>query len=62
LVSSGSESDLVLITGFGLIKWLVPSSIPAIDDKSLKGLFFESIGTGLFFENMNQMGVMSLTL
>ncbi|XP_008229763.1 PREDICTED: photosystem I subunit O [Prunus mume] len=35
------------VIGFGLIGWLVPSSIPAIDGKSLTGLFFESIGTEL---------------
>lgn len=33
--------------GFGLIGWLAPSSIPAIDGKSLTGLFFDSIGTEL---------------
>ncbi|KAE8688736.1 Photosystem I subunit O [Hibiscus syriacus] len=35
------------VIGFGLIGWLAPSSIPAIDGKSLTGLFFESIGTEL---------------
>ncbi|CAN1251952.1 Photosystem I subunit O [Linum perenne] len=35
------------VIGFGLIGWLAPSSIPAIDGKSLSGLFFESIGTEL---------------
>ncbi|OAY51372.1 photosystem I subunit O [Manihot esculenta] len=40
------RKDLNVI-GFGLIGWLAPSSIPAIDGKSLTGLFFESIGTEL---------------
>ncbi|XP_059430509.1 photosystem I subunit O [Corylus avellana] len=40
------RTDLNVI-GFGLIGWLAPSSIPAIDGKSLTGLFFESIGTEL---------------
>ncbi|KAK4370626.1 hypothetical protein RND71_010101 [Anisodus tanguticus] len=35
------------VIGFGLIGWLAPSSIPAINGKSLTGLFFESIGTEL---------------
>lgn len=35
------------VIGFGLIGWLAPSSIPAIDGKSLTGLFFDSIGTEL---------------
>ncbi|CAH8383873.1 unnamed protein product [Eruca vesicaria subsp. sativa] len=35
------------VVGFGLIGWLAPSSIPAINGKSLTGLFFESIGTEL---------------
>ncbi|KAE8682456.1 Photosystem I subunit O [Hibiscus syriacus] len=35
------------VIGFGLIGWPAPSSIPAIDGKSLTGLFFESIGTEL---------------
>ncbi|XP_075095598.1 photosystem I subunit O isoform X1 [Nicotiana tabacum] len=35
------------VIGFGLIGWLAPSSIPAINGKSLSGLFFESIGTEL---------------
>uniref|UniRef100_A0A5B7CD93 Photosystem I subunit O n=1 Tax=Davidia involucrata TaxID=16924 RepID=A0A5B7CD93_DAVIN len=35
------------VIGFGLVGWLAPSSIPAIDGKSLTGLFFESIGTEL---------------
>ncbi|XP_018848763.1 photosystem I subunit O [Juglans regia] len=35
------------VIGFGLIGWLAPSSIPAIDGKSLTGLFFESIGAEL---------------
>uniref|UniRef100_A0A7N0VE46 Photosystem I subunit O n=1 Tax=Kalanchoe fedtschenkoi TaxID=63787 RepID=A0A7N0VE46_KALFE len=38
--------DLSVI-GFGLIGWLAPSSIPAINGKSLTGLFFESIGAEL---------------
>ncbi|KAL0369508.1 UNVERIFIED_CONTAM: Photosystem I subunit O [Sesamum angustifolium] len=33
--------------GFGLIGWLAPSSIPAINGNSLTGLFFSSIGTEL---------------
>ena len=33
--------------GFGLIGWLAPSSIPAIDGKSLTGLFLDSIGPEL---------------
>ncbi|KAF5727545.1 hypothetical protein HS088_TW22G01241 [Tripterygium wilfordii] len=40
------RTDLNVI-GFGLIGWLAPSSIPAIDGKSLTGLFFESIGQEL---------------
>ncbi|KAJ4821948.1 hypothetical protein Tsubulata_018384 [Turnera subulata] len=40
------RKDLNVI-GFGLIGWLAPSSIPAINGKSLTGLFFESIGTEL---------------
>ncbi|KAF2617679.1 hypothetical protein F2Q68_00042647, partial [Brassica cretica] len=35
------------VVGFGLVGWLAPSSIPAINGKSLTGLFFESIGTEL---------------
>ncbi|OWM73625.1 photosystem I subunit O [Punica granatum] len=35
------------VIGFGLIGWLAPSSIPAINGKSLTGLFFESIGAEL---------------
>ncbi|KAM5585039.1 photosystem I subunit O [Rosa sericea] len=35
------------VIGFGLIGWLVPSSVPAIDGKSLTGLFFDSIGAEL---------------
>lgn len=35
------------VVGFGLIGWLAPSSIPAINGKSLTGLFFDSIGTEL---------------
>ncbi|XVE79193.1 hypothetical protein DITRI_Ditri14bG0038200 [Diplodiscus trichospermus] len=35
------------VIGFGLIGWIAPSSIPAINGKSLTGLFFESIGTEL---------------
>lgn len=33
------------VIGFGLIGWTAPSSIPAINGKSLTGLFSESIGT-----------------
>ncbi|KAG5566512.1 hypothetical protein RHGRI_002166 [Rhododendron griersonianum] len=40
------RKDLNVI-GFGLIGWLAPSSIPAINGNSLTGLFFESIGTEL---------------
>nr|CAN83522.1 hypothetical protein VITISV_019056 [Vitis vinifera] len=40
------RTDLNVI-GFGLIAWLAPSSIPAIDGNSLTGLFFSSIGTEL---------------
>ncbi|XP_044505032.1 photosystem I subunit O [Mangifera indica] len=40
------RTDLNVI-GFGLIGWLAPSSIPAINGKSLTGLFFESVGTEL---------------
>lgn len=35
------------VIGFGLIGWLAPSSIPAINGKSLTGLFFDSIGAEL---------------
>ncbi|KAL1345615.1 hypothetical protein HN51_019348 [Arachis hypogaea] len=35
------------VIGFGLIGWLAPSSIPAINGNSLTGLFFESIGAEL---------------
>ena len=35
------------VIGFGLIGWLAPSSVPAINGKSLTGLFFESIGAEL---------------
>ncbi|PWA73769.1 photosystem I subunit O [Artemisia annua] len=35
------------VIGFGLIGWLAPSSIPAINGDSLTGLFFGSIGTEL---------------
>ncbi|XP_021887497.1 photosystem I subunit O [Carica papaya] len=35
------------VIGFGLIGWIAPSSIPAINGKSLTGLFFDSIGTEL---------------
>ncbi|XP_077235676.1 photosystem I subunit O [Tasmannia lanceolata] len=35
------------VIGFGLIAWLAPSSIPAINGNSLTGLFFQSIGTEL---------------
>ncbi|KAG1331042.1 photosystem I subunit O [Cocos nucifera] len=40
------RTDLNVI-GFGLIGWLAPSSIPAINGNSLTGLFFQSIGTEL---------------
>ncbi|CAH9070793.1 unnamed protein product [Cuscuta europaea] len=40
------RTDLNVI-GFGLIGWVAPSSIPAINGKSLTGLFLESIGTEL---------------
>ncbi|KAK9053427.1 hypothetical protein SSX86_030061 [Deinandra increscens subsp. villosa] len=40
------RKDLNVI-GFGLIGWLAPSSIPAINGDSLTGLFFGSIGTEL---------------
>jgi photosystem I subunit PsaO len=40
------RTDLSVI-GFGLIGWLAPSSIPAINGKSLTSLFFESIGAEL---------------
>ncbi|XP_076936275.1 photosystem I subunit O-like [Bidens hawaiensis] len=40
------RTDLNVI-GFGLIGWLAPSSIPAINGDSLTGLFFGSIGTEL---------------
>eukprot|EP00897_Mesotaenium_endlicherianum_P003054 jgi/Mesen1/2777/ME000170S01886 len=36
------RKDLSVI-GFGLIGWLAPSSIPAINGNSLSGLFFSSI-------------------
>ena len=35
------------VIGFGLVGWLVPSSIPAINGNSLTGLFFSSIGPEL---------------
>ncbi|MCO5556657.1 hypothetical protein L7F22_010208 [Adiantum nelumboides] len=35
------------VVGFGLIGWLAPSSIPAINGQSLTGLFFNSIGPEL---------------
>ncbi|KAJ3700459.1 hypothetical protein LUZ61_004164 [Rhynchospora tenuis] len=35
------------VIGFGLIGWLAPSSIPAINGNSLTGLFFSSIGEEL---------------
>jgi photosystem I subunit PsaO len=38
--------DLSVI-GFGLIGWIAPSSIPAINGNSLTGLFFSSIGEEL---------------
>ncbi|KAJ6804967.1 photosystem I subunit O [Iris pallida] len=40
------RKDLNVI-GFGLIGWLAPSSIPAINGDSLTGLFFQSIGNEL---------------
>uniref|UniRef100_UPI003467ED9B Photosystem I reaction center subunit O n=1 Tax=Fittonia albivenis TaxID=141305 RepID=UPI003467ED9B len=40
------RTDLNVI-GFGLIGWLAPSSIPAINGNSLTGLFFSSIGPEL---------------
>ncbi|CAI5469741.1 unnamed protein product [Closterium sp. Yama58-4] len=40
------RTDLSVI-GFGFVGWLAPSSIPAINGKSLTGLFFESIGPEL---------------
>ncbi|XP_020581467.1 photosystem I subunit O [Phalaenopsis equestris] len=35
------------VIGFGLIGWLAPSSIPAINGNSLTGLFFKSIADEL---------------
>ncbi|KAL2932817.1 Photosystem I subunit O [Bienertia sinuspersici] len=35
------------VIGFGLIGWLAPSSIPAINGNSLSGLFISSIGEEL---------------
>nr|AEQ39072.1 putative chloroplast photosystem I subunit O [Wolffia arrhiza] len=35
------------VIGFGLIGWIAPSSIPAINGNSLTGLFFDSIGKEL---------------
>ncbi|XP_061357985.1 photosystem I subunit O [Gastrolobium bilobum] len=35
------------VIGFGLIGWLAPSSVPAINGKSLTSLFFDSIGAEL---------------
>ncbi|XXG62624.1 hypothetical protein AAC387_Pa05g0948 [Persea americana] len=35
------------VIGFGLIGWIAPSSIPAINGNSLTGLFFQSIGEEL---------------
>ncbi|KAL1557598.1 photosystem I subunit O-like [Salvia divinorum] len=35
------------VIGFGLIGWIAPSSIPAINGNSLTGLFFSSISTEL---------------
>ena len=35
------------VIGFGLIGWLAPSSIPAINGDSLTGLFFKSISEEL---------------
>ncbi|KAL3850276.1 hypothetical protein ACJIZ3_012158 [Penstemon smallii] len=40
------RKDLNVI-GFGLIGWIVPSSIPAINGNSLTGLFISSIGEEL---------------
>eukprot|EP00245_Coleochaete_scutata_P002656 TRINITY_DN1359_c0_g1_i2.p1 TRINITY_DN1359_c0_g1~~TRINITY_DN1359_c0_g1_i2.p1 ORF type:complete len:153 (-),score=28.16 TRINITY_DN1359_c0_g1_i2:411-869(-) len=40
------RKDLSVI-GFGIIGWMVPSSIPAINGDSLSGLFFSSIGPEL---------------
>ncbi|KAJ6798250.1 photosystem I subunit O [Iris pallida] len=40
------RKDLNVI-GFGLIGWLAPSSIPAINGDSLTGLFLQSIGNEL---------------
>ncbi|CAA7400241.1 unnamed protein product [Spirodela intermedia] len=40
------RTDLNVI-GFGLVGWLAPSSIPAINGNSLTGLFFDSIGKEL---------------
>ncbi|KMS97996.1 hypothetical protein BVRB_4g096780 [Beta vulgaris subsp. vulgaris] len=40
------RTDLNVI-GFGLIGWLAPSSVPAINGNSLSGLFFSSIGEEL---------------
>ncbi|CAK9184689.1 unnamed protein product [Ilex paraguariensis] len=40
------RTDLNVI-GFGLIGWLAPSSIPAINGNSLTGLFFQSIAEEL---------------
>ncbi|KAK4492279.1 hypothetical protein RD792_003083 [Penstemon davidsonii] len=40
------RKDLNVI-GFGLIGWIVPSSIPAINGNSLTGLFLSSIGEEL---------------
>ena len=38
--------DLSII-GYGLIGWIGPSSVPAINGNSLTGLFFSSIGEEL---------------
>ncbi|XP_021715688.1 photosystem I subunit O-like [Chenopodium quinoa] len=35
------------VIGFGLIGWMAPSSVPAINGNSLTGLFFSSIGEEL---------------
>ncbi|XAR60168.1 Photosystem I [Bertholletia excelsa] len=35
------------VIGFGLIGWIAPSSIPAINGNSLTGLFFQSIAAEL---------------
>nr|GMD14417.1 photosystem I subunit O [Ipomoea batatas] len=47
LPTLSSPNKLFLTSGFGLIGWIAPSSVPLINGKSLTGLFFESIGTEL---------------